>query len=131
MYYKNHDRQNFYSMLCQTAKRTQRYNLIQSTQLILPSCVNSQPLAQNKFNNCQPIQNLMGYLLCSNKITFTRAVSRVVSNYLIMSSRCASALYRKRSRDANLLVNARPFYNFLENTLMLEPPSIYANILLQ
>ena len=45
-------------------------------------------------------------------------------------SRYASALYKKRSRDANLLLNARPFYNSLENTLMQEPFSIYANILL-
>ena len=33
---KNYDRRNIYSTLCQTAKRTQRYNLIQSTQIILP-----------------------------------------------------------------------------------------------
>ena len=65
------------------------------------------------------------------KITFTRTFSQVVSNYLIMLSRLTLALYRKRSCDANLLVNAIPFYNSLENTLMLEPPSIYANILLQ
>ena len=33
---KNHVRLNFYSTLCQTAKRNQHYNLIQSTQIILP-----------------------------------------------------------------------------------------------
>ena len=43
----------------------------------------------------------------------------------------ALAIYRKRSRDANLLVNARQFYNSLENTLVLEPPTVHANILLQ
>ena len=32
---KIHDRRNFYSTLCQTAKRNQHYNLIQSTQIIL------------------------------------------------------------------------------------------------
>ena len=76
----------------------------------------------------------MGYLLYPNTITFTRAVSRVVPNHpiiIIIWSRYASPLYRKKSRDANLLINARQFYKFLENTLVLEPHSIYANILLQ
>ena len=129
MYYKSHDRQKFYSTLCKANSTLQLDSI--NTNNFTSIEHNSQPLAQNKFNNRQPIQNLTGHLLCLNKITFTRAVSRVVSNYLIMSSRYTSSLYKKRSRDANLLVNARPFYNSLKNTLMLEPPRIYANILLQ
>ena len=33
---KNHVRPNFYSTLCQTAKRNQHYYSTQSTQIILP-----------------------------------------------------------------------------------------------
>ena len=51
MYYKSHNRRNFYSTLCQTAKRNQRYNLIQSTENDSTSVEhNSKTLAQNKFN---------------------------------------------------------------------------------
>ena len=51
MYYKSHDRRNFYSTLCHTAKRNQCYNLIQSTQNDFTSVeYNSITLAQNKFN---------------------------------------------------------------------------------
>ena len=58
----------FYSTLCHTAKRTQRYNLIRSTQNNSTSVEqNCQPLAQNKFNNCPPTQNLTVHLLWPNK----------------------------------------------------------------
>ena len=97
MYYKNqnHDRRNSIPRFARLQSENQRYNSISVEQ-------NSQPLAQNKFNNFQTIQNLTGHLLWPNKITFTRAVSRVASNYLIIiiSSRYASPLDRKKSRDA-------------------------------
>ena len=95
----------FYSTLCHTAKRTQRYNLIRSTQNNSTSVEqNCQPLAQNKFDNCPPTQNLTVHLLWPNKITFARAATRVASNYLttimiiiIIISRYASALHRKQN----------------------------------
>ena len=110
MYYKNHDRRNCISR-CKVKINTNNSTSVEH---------NSQPLAQNKFNNRQPIQNLTVHLLWPNKITFTRAVSRVASNYLtiiIMMFRYASAYIEKRSRDANSLVNARLFYNSLERSL--------------
>ena len=94
IYYKNHDRRNFYSTLCQIAKRNQCYNLIQSTQNDSISVEhNSKTLAQNKFNTRQPIQNLTCHVLPPNRIAFTRLeyllrlsfrASRVVSNYLFL-----------------------------------------------
>ena len=59
-----------------TAKRTQCYNLIQSTQIISTTVEhNSQPLVQNKSNNCQPIQNLTGHLLYPNTIFYSSRLS--------------------------------------------------------
>ena len=73
----------FYSTLCHTAKRTQRYNLIRSTQNNSTSVEqNCQPLAQNKFNNCPPTQKSNGPPPVAKQITFARAATRVASNYL-------------------------------------------------
>ena len=69
MYYKIHDRQKFYSTLCQTTKRNQRYYLIQSTQNDSISMkYNSKILAQNKFNTRGPIQNLTGHVCAQIKL---------------------------------------------------------------
>ena len=76
----------------------------------------------------------MVHLLWPNKITLARAVPGVASNYFTIIIICLAThrLYiEKRLRDANSLVNARKFYNSLENTLVLEPSSTYADILLQ
>ena len=127
MYYKSHDQRNFYSTLCHTAKRNQRYNLIQSTQNDSTSVeYNSKTLTQNKFNTRQSIQNLTGHVLRPNQITFARAVSRVVPNYLSFVCRFLLRIHLqyidKRSRGANLLIYSRINLNSLERALRLNGP---------
>ena len=135
MYYKIHDRRNFYSTLCQTAKRNQRYNLIQSTQNDSTSVEhNFKTLAQNKFNTRQPIQNLKGHVLRPNQITFARVISLVVSNYLSpiyfvsfswssplsffrLSLRFGERIYRQTPRDCELT---------RINQIILQPSRDYA-----
>ena len=107
-------------MLCQTANRSQCYNLIQSTQNDSTSVEhNSKTQAQNKFNTC-PKFNFI------SKQPFALIVAHCPLS--IFSSLYASPLYG-RSCDTNLLINARPFSNSLEKAPFLKPSSIYAKIL--
>ena len=85
MYYKIHDRRKFYSTLCQTAKRNQRYNLIQSTQNNSTSIEHdSKTLAQNKFNS-QP------KFYFFSKRCFSLYASLVLS---LFRRRCPLSLFR-------------------------------------
>ena len=113
MYYKNHDRQNFYSTLCQAAKRNQRYNLIQSTQNDSTSVEhNSKTLVQNKFNNRQPIQNLMGPSCTQTKslsLEPSLESSQVISfSFTLFSSMSSLASHSFISGFPKLLVDRYP-----------------------
>ena len=130
MYYKSHDRQKFYSTLCHTAKRNQRYNLIQSTQNYSTSVEhNSKTLTQIKFNTRQPIQNLTGPFCAQTKLLLLEPSlepSHIISlSFTSFSSLCLSLrihLYGKRSRYANLLVYPRLSPNPLEKALCSNAP---------
>ena len=95
----------FYSTLCHTAKRTQRYNLIRSTQNNSTSVEqNCQPLAQNKFNNCPPTQKSNGPppVAKQNHLRSSRHSNRFKlphndNDHHNNNSRYASALYRKQN----------------------------------
>ena len=130
MYYKSHDRRKFYFTLCHTAKQNQRYNLIQSTQNDSISVEhNFKTLVQNKFNT-----GLKFYFL--SKWPFLLYLSLSSSSLSAFSFSSVSlqfneCVYRQTPRDGELTRITRLFSNSLENMLMLEPHSIYANILLQ
>ena len=118
MYYKNHARRNFYSRLFQTAKRNQRYTLIQSTQNDSTSVEhNFKTLAQNKFNTRPKFYFLLNSL-------FALCASLVVYFVFICVIRlCFIFIYiDRRSRDANLVVYSRVNSNFLQKALCSNAP---------
>ena len=128
MYYKSHDRQNFYSTLCHIAKRNQRYNLIQSTQNDSTSVEhNSKTLAQNNStlapNSTFSQSDNFCFMRLSRRISFV-----VVVRFLFFSYDFASAFVYlqssertidKRQVPTNSLVYAGLNSNSLERALRL------------
>ena len=83
----------FSSMLCHTAKRNQRYNLVQSPQNDSTSIEhNFKTLAQNKFNICQPIQNIMSSLSPNSTLSQSSSASSNTFHFMRFSRLCLSSL---------------------------------------
>ena len=102
MYYKRYDRQNFYSTLCYTAKRNQRYNLIQSTQNDSTSVEhNSKTLTPNKIQPRQPIQKSNGprpapkpnYFYLSSLSSRLKIASRLATHRLYIEKDHVTQIY--------------------------------------
>ena len=127
MYYKIHDRRKFYFTLCQTAKRNQCYNLIQSTQMILP-LQNTTVKHWRKINSTLAPNSTFSQ---SNTFRFRR-LSRfrlsfvVVVHFLFFIcfaiERAYTVYIDKSHVSTNLLVYVGLSSNSLERALRLNAP---------
>ena len=125
MYHKSHDRRNFYSTLCHTAKRNQRHNLIQSTQNDSTSVKhNSKTLAQNKFNTRPKSPNFKSNSTFSQIHFSLYSFLAVRFLFFVSVNAVERAKYiDKRHVPTNLLEYTESFSNSLKITLMLEQGS--------
>ena len=124
MYYKSHDRRNFYSTFRHTAKRNQCYNLIQLKQN------DSNSVEHNSKHWRKIIQHSPQILLSLKATLFALCVSFVVIvRFLFFVCLCCNRasvyiyIYIDKSHvSTNLLVYAGLNLNFLERSLRLNAP---------